>query len=228
MPADGHEPLARHALAFVLAGERQSPDGTNRSASQTSCLFRRKSRIIDFALSNAVNSWHSPHRGRPPNTRRIVDKTPADGLELLSPRSNESFDILPASQRVSETNWYLGRRMPFIQNIDIIEPHRARFIVLLAGDHVYKMTTNSCMPAACRQRRRPVGCLEMPRLESSGFGIMQVDQTHHPIIPEKPADPPPMPGKPDKSLASMGIYVFDTKFLIDELRRDDDGSEFES
>ena len=144
------------------------------------------------------------------------------GWNFFRPERNESFDILPASQRVSETNWYLGTADAVYQNIDIIEPHRARFIVLLAGDHVYKMDYELMLQQHVEQRADvTVGCLEMPRLESSGFGIMQVD--HNDLIQsflEKPADPPPMPGKPDKSLASMGIYVFDTKFLIDELRRD--------
>ena len=223
MPADGHEPLARHALAFVLAGGRGSRlmELTDRRA-KPAVYFGGKSRIIDFALSNAVNS----------GIRRIAVATQYKahslirhlqmGWNFFRPERNESFDILPASQRVSETNWYLGTADAVYQNIDIIEPHRARFIVLLAGDHVYKMDYELMLQQHVEQRADvTVGCLEMPRLESSGFGIMQVD--HNDIIQsflEKPADPPPMPGKPDKSLASMGIYVFDTKFLIDELRRD--------
>src|SRR5712675_661440 len=144
------------------------------------------------------------------------------GWNFFRPERNESFDILPASQRVSETNWYLGTADAVYQNIDIIEPHRARFIVLLAGDHVYKMDYELMLQQHVEQRADvTVGCLEMPRSESSGFGIMQVDDDD--VVQsflEKPADPPPMPGKPDVSLASMGIYVFDTKFLFDQLKRD--------
>jgi len=223
MRADRHEPLARHALAFVLAGGRGSRlmELTDRRA-KPAVYFGGKSRIIDFALSNAVNS----------GIRRIAVATQYKshslirhlqmGWNFFRPERNESFDILPASQRVSETNWYLGTADAVYQNIDIIEPHRARFIVLLAGDHVYKMDYELMLQQHVEQRADvTVGCLEMPRSESSGFGIMQVDDND--VVQsflEKPADPPPMPGKPDKSLASMGIYVFDTKFLIDELRRD--------
>jgi len=140
----------------------------------------------------------------------------------LRPERNESFDILPASQRVSETMWYVGTADAVYQNIDIIESHAARYIVLLAGDHVYKMDYEVMLQQHVEQGAHvTVGCLEMPRSESRGFGIIQVDEKD--LIQsflEKPADPPPMPGKPDKSLASMGIYIFDTRFLFDQLRRD--------
>src|SRR6202044_267126 len=144
------------------------------------------------------------------------------GWNFFRPERNESFDILPASQRISETNWYLGTADAVYQNIDIIEAHGARFIVLLAGDHIYKMDYELMLQQHVAQRADvTVGCLEMPRAESSGFGIMDVDDKD--VIRafvEKPADPPAMPGKPDKSLASMGIYVFNTQFLFEELRRD--------
>jgi glucose-1-phosphate adenylyltransferase len=108
------------------------------------------------------------------------------------------------------------------QNIDILETHNAKYIVVLAGDHIYKMDYELMLQQHVDQRADvTVGCLEMPRAESSGFGIIHVndDNTIRDFI-EKPADPPPMPGKPDMSLASMGIYVFDSKFLFDELKRD--------
>ncbi|HEX7564468.1 MAG TPA: glucose-1-phosphate adenylyltransferase [Bradyrhizobium sp.] len=218
-----NEPLSRHALAFVLAGGRGSRllELTDRRA-KPAVYFGGKSRIIDFALSNAVNS----------GIRRIAVATQYKahslirhlqmGWNFFRPERNESFDILPASQRISETNWYLGTADAVYQNIDIIEPHRARFVVLLAGDHIYKMDYELMLRQHVEQRAEvTIGCLEMPRSESSGFGIMHVDD--HGVIQsflEKPADPPPMPGKPDKSLASMGIYIFDSRFLFDELRRD--------
>jgi glucose-1-phosphate adenylyltransferase len=217
------EPLARHALAFVLAGGRGSRlmELTDRRA-KPAVYFGGKSRIIDFALSNAMNS----------GIRRIAVATQYKahslirhlqmGWNFFRPERNESFDILPASQRVSETNWYLGTADAVYQNIDVIEGYGARFIVLLAGDHIYKMDYELMLQEHVERRADvTVGCLEMPRSESSGFGIMDVDdQGLIRSFLEKPADPPPMPGKPDKSLASMGIYIFDTKFLFDELRRD--------
>jgi glucose-1-phosphate adenylyltransferase len=217
------EPLARHALAFVLAGGRGTRlmELTDRRA-KPAVYFGGKSRIIDFALSNAMNS----------GIRRIAVATQYKahslirhlqmGWNFFRPERNESFDILPASQRVSETSWYLGTADAVYQNIDVIEGYGSRFIVLLAGDHIYKMDYELMLQQHVEQRADvTVGCLEMPRSESSGFGIMDVDdQGVIRSFLEKPADPPPMPGKPDKSLASMGIYVFDTKFLFDQLRRD--------
>src|ERR1700761_9098953 len=216
-------PYSRHAMAYVLAGGRGTRllELTDRRA-KPAVYFGGKSRIIDFALSNALNS----------GIRRIAVATQYKdhslirhlqmGWNFFRPERNESLDILPASQRVSETNWYLGTADAVYQNIDIIEPHRARFIVLLAGDHIYKMDYELMLQQHVEQRADvTVGCLEMPRSESSAFGVMHVDDNN--VVQsflEKPADPPAMPGKPDKSLASMGIYVFDTKFLIDELRRD--------
>jgi glucose-1-phosphate adenylyltransferase len=223
MRADGNTSLTRHALAFVLAGGRGSRlmELTDRRA-KPAVYFGGKSRIIDFALSNAMNS----------GIRRIAVATQYKahslirhlqmGWNFFRPERNESFDILPASQRVTETNWYLGTADAIYQNIDIIDGYGARYIVVLAGDHVYKMDYEFMLQQHVQQRADvTIGCLEMPRAESSGFGIMDVDDQDVILsFLEKPADPPAMPGKPDKSLASMGIYVFDTKFLFEELRRD--------
>jgi glucose-1-phosphate adenylyltransferase len=218
-----NEPLARHALAFVLAGGRGSRllELTDRRA-KPAVYFGGKSRIIDFALSNALNS----------GIRRIAVATQYKahslirhlqmGWNFFRPERNESFDILPASQRVSETMWYVGTADAVYQNIDIIESYGAKYIVLLAGDHVYKMDYELMLKQHVEQKADvTVGCLEMPRAESSAFGIIHVDENDVILsFLEKPADPPPMPGKPDISLASMGIYVFDTNFLLDQLRRD--------
>jgi glucose-1-phosphate adenylyltransferase len=219
----GNEPLSRQALAFVLAGGRGSRllELTDRRA-KPAVYFGGKTRIIDFALSNAVNS----------GIRRIAVATQYKahslirhlqmGWNFFRPERNESFDILPDSQRVSETNWYLGTADAVYQNIDIIEAHGAKYIVLLAGDHIYKMDYELMLKQHCESDADvTIGCLEMPREESSGFGIMHIEEDGRvKAFIEKPADPPPMPGKPDKSLASMGIYIFNTKFLFDELRRD--------
>ena len=219
----GNEPLARHAIAFVLAGGRGSRllELTDRRA-KPAVYFGGKSRIIDFALSNAMNS----------GIRRIAVATQYKahslirhlqmGWNFFRPERNESFDILPASQRISEKNWYLGTADAVYQNIDIIEPHNAKFIVLLAGDHIYKMDYELMLQQHVEQGADvTIGCLEVPRSEASSFGIMQIDDTDFiESFLEKPVDPPAMPGKPDKSLVSMGNYVFNSKFLFEELRRD--------
>jgi glucose-1-phosphate adenylyltransferase len=118
--------------------------------------------------------------------------------------------------------WYVGTADAVYQNIDIIESHGAKFIVVLAGDHIYKMDYELMLRQHVDSKADvTVGCLEMPRAESSGFGIMHIDEDGWiKSFLEKPKDPPPMPGKPDVSLASMGIYVFDSKFLFEELKRD--------
>jgi glucose-1-phosphate adenylyltransferase len=215
-------PLAREAMAYVLAGGRGTRlmELTDRRA-KPAVYFGGKSRIIDFALSNAINS----------GIRRISVATQYQahslirhlqrGWNFLRPERNESFDILPASQRVSE-RWYEGTADAVFQNMDIIEDYGPRYIVLLAGDHIYKMDYEIML----RQHVDTgadvtIGCLEVPRMEATGFGVMHVDSRDRIVdFVEKPKDPPGIPDNPEMALASMGIYVFETRFLMEQLRRD--------
>jgi glucose-1-phosphate adenylyltransferase len=221
---DSHgQPLARDAMAYVLAGGRGSrlkelTDGRAKPA----VYFGGKARIIDFALSNAINS----------GIRRISVATQYKAHSLIRhmqrawnfmrPERNESFDILPASQRVSEFQWYEGTADAVFQNIDIIAAHDPKYMVILAGDHIYKMDYEIMLRQHVDSGADvTVGCLIVPRADASGFGVMHVDKND--VITdfvEKPADPPGIPGNPGMSLASMGIYVFETQFLFEELRRD--------
>ncbi|MCX7684173.1 MAG: glucose-1-phosphate adenylyltransferase [Acetobacteraceae bacterium] len=210
-------------MAYVLAGGRGSRlmELTDKRA-KPAVYFAGKSRIVDFALSNALNS----------GIRRIAVATQYKAHSLIRhlqrgwgffrPERNESFDILPASQRVSESQWYAGTADAVYQNIDIIEDYAPRHIVILAGDHVYKMDYEVMLAQHVESGADvTVGCVEVPRAEASGFGVMQVDASDRILaFVEKPADPPPVPDRPDLSLASMGIYVFDTPTLFAELRRD--------
>jgi glucose-1-phosphate adenylyltransferase len=222
-PPRAHSVLARDAMAFVLAGGRGSRllELTDRRV-KPAVFFGGKSRIIDFALSNALNS----------GIRRISVATQYKAHSLirhltrswsfLRAERNESFDILPASQRVSEDAWYSGTADAVFQNIDIVESYLPRYLVVLAGDHVYKMDYELMLQQHVDSGAQvTVGCLEVPRLEATGFGVMHVDD-HDRIISfvEKPADPPGIPDRPEMALASMGIYVFETAFLFEELRRD--------
>src|ERR1700689_937109 len=216
-------PYARHAMAYVLAGGRGSRllELTDRRA-KPAVYFGGKSRIIDFALSNALNS----------GIRRIAVATQYKahslirhlqrGWNFLRPERNESFDVLPASQRVSETMWYLGTADAVYQNIDIIEGYGPHFIVLLAGDHVYKMDYEKMLQQHVDSGADvTVGCLEATLEEATAFGVMHIDEKNNIIaFLEKPKNPPHMPGKPDVALASMGIYVFETSFLIEMLKPD--------
>ena len=210
-------------MAYVLAGGRGSRllELTDTRA-KPAVYFGGKSRIIDFALSNALNS----------GIRRIAVATQYKahslirhlqrGWNFFRPERNESFDILPASQRVSGETWYLGTADAVYQNIDIIESYDPRYIVILAGDHIYKMDYEPMLAQHVDQNADvTIGCMEVPRSEAHAFGVMHVDATDRVLsFLEKPKDPPAMPGRPDSSLASMGIYVFTTKFLFEVLRED--------
>ena len=216
-------PLSRYAMAYVLAGGRGSRlmELTDRRA-KPAVYFGGKSRIIDFALSNALNSGIRRIGVATQYKAHSLIRHLQRGWNFFRPERNESFDILPASQRVSEEMWYEGTADAVYQNIDIINEHEIKYIVVLAGDHIYKMDYELMLQQHVDQGADvTVGCLEVPREEAKGFGVMHVDTADRIIdFVEKPADPPAMPGKPDKSLASMGIYVFDTKFLFDVLERD--------
>jgi glucose-1-phosphate adenylyltransferase len=210
-------------MAYVLAGGRGSRlmELTDIRA-KPAVYFGGKSRIIDFALSNALNS----------GIRRIAVATQYKahslirhlqrGWSFFRSERNESFDILPASQRVSEELWYLGTADAVYQNIDIIESYGPQYILILAGDHVYKMDYEPMLAQHVeRDAEVTVGCIEVPRAEATGFGVMHIDAADRIVqFLEKPADPPAMPGKPEKSLASMGIYVFESRRLFELLRED--------
>ena len=218
------QPLARDAMAYVLAGGRGSrlAELTERRA-KPAVYFGGKARIIDFALSNAINSGIRRIGVATQYKAHSLIRHLQQGWNFLRPERNESFDILPASQRVSETQWYAGTADAVFQNIDIIEGHGPEYMVILAGDHIYKMDYELMLQQHCDQNADvTIACLEVPREEAVGFGIMSVDDADRiTSFVEKPADPPGIPGNPDMSLASMGVYVFNTAFLIDQLRRDE-------
>jgi glucose-1-phosphate adenylyltransferase len=217
------QPLAREAMAYVLAGGRGSRlrELTDNRA-KPAVYFGGRARIIDFALSNAINS----------GIRRIGVATQYKAHSLIRhmqrawnfmrPERNESFDILPASQRISELQWYEGTADAVFQNIDIIQSHDPKYMVILAGDHIYKMDYELMLRQHVNSGADvTVGVLVVPRMEATGFGVVAVDADD--VITdfvEKPKDPPGIPGDPDMALASMGIYVFNTDFLFEQLRRD--------
>ena len=217
------QPLARDAMAYVLAGGRGSRlmELTDRRA-KPAVFFGGKTRIIDFALSNALNSGIRRIGVATQYKAHSLIRHMQRGWNFFRPERNESFDILPASQRVSETQWYEGTADAVYQNIDIIEAHGVEYMVILAGDHIYKMDYELMLQQHVDAGADvTIGCLEVPRMEATGFGVMHVDEKDQIIaFVEKPADPPGIPGNPDFALASMGIYVFHTKFLMDLLRRD--------
>jgi glucose-1-phosphate adenylyltransferase len=144
------------------------------------------------------------------------------GWGFLRAERNEYMDILPASQRMDEINWYRGTADAVAQNIDIIDSYGIKYVVVLAGDHIYKMDYEIMLQQhAATGADVTIGCLTVPKAEASAFGVMHVDANMRiTSFLEKPKDPPTIPGDPTNSLASMGIYVFDWTFLRDLLIRD--------
>jgi glucose-1-phosphate adenylyltransferase len=219
----GYAPLARDAMAYVLAGGRGSRlmELTDRRA-KPAVPFGGKSRIIDFALSNAVNSGIRRIGVATQYKAHSLIRHLQRGWTFLRPERNEGFDILPASQRVSEDQWYAGTADAVYQNLDIILTSKPKYIIILAGDHIYKMDYELMLQQHVNSGADvTIGCLEVPRKEATGFGVMAInDKMQITSFVEKPKDPPHVPGNPEIALASMGIYVFETDFLAGLLRRD--------
>jgi glucose-1-phosphate adenylyltransferase len=215
--------LSSQAMAFVLAGGRGSrlKELTDRRA-KPAVYFGGKTRIIDFALSNALNSGIRKMAIATQYKAHSLIRHCQRGWNFFRAERNEYLDILPASQRVDETKWYLGTADAVAQNIDIVDSYGIKYVVILAGDHIYKMDYEVML----RQHVETgadvtIGCLTVPRMEATAFGVMDVDATGRiTAFLEKPANPPSIPGDPDHALASMGIYVFDWAFLRDLLLRD--------
>lgn len=215
--------LAQQSMAFVLAGGRGSrlEELTDRRA-KPAVYFAGKTRIIDFALSNAVNSGIRRIGVATQYKAHSLIRHLQRGWSFFRAERNESLDILPASQRLNEDNWYKGTADAVTQNIDIIEGYDPKYILILAGDHIYKQDYSLMIKQHVESGADvTVGCVEVPREEAKGFGVMHVGEDDNILdFIEKPDDPPAMPGNPDLALASMGIYVFETKFLFDLLKKD--------
>ncbi len=208
--------LSSRSMAFVLAGGRGSrlKELTEKRA-KPAVYFGGKSRIVDFALSNALNSGIRKMAVATQYKAHSLIRHMQRGWNFFRAERNEYLDILPASQRVAEDRWYLGTADAVTQNIDIVDSYEVDYLVILAGDHIYKMDYELMLRQHVNDGADvTVGCLSVPREEASAFGVMDVDVSGQiKSFLEKPADPPGMPDDPDKTLASMGIYVFDWKFL---------------
>mgnify|MGYP000722281995 FL=1 len=216
--------LTRNTLALILAGGRGTrlKDLTNWRA-KPAVPFGGKFRIIDFPLSNCINS----------GIRRIAVLTQykahsliqhiQKGWGFLRGEFGEYVELLPAQQRI-EPSWYAGTADAVYQNLDIIRDHDPDFVLILAGDHVYKMDYGPMIAFHVeRNADLTVGCIEVPVREGRDFGIMGVGEGG--VIQEfaeKPENPKPIPGSDELTLASMGIYVFNTEFLYEQLIKDAD------
>lgn len=215
--------LPKRAMALILAGGRGS---RLKQLTDTRCkpavYFGGHFRIIDFVLSNCMNS----------GLRRIGVLTQYKshsllrhlqrGWNFLKSEMHEFVDLIPAQQRVDEEVWYRGTADAVYQSLDIIKSNKPEYVVILAGDHIYKMDyARMLADHALSGAGVTVGCIEVDRQEAKAFGVMAIDENKKVTsFVEKPADPPAMPGKPDRSLASMGIYIFTADYLYRMLDED--------
>ena len=215
--------LPKRAMALILAGGRGS---RLKQLTDTRCkpavYFGGHFRIIDFVLSNCMNS----------GLRRIGVLTQYKshsllrhlqrGWNFLKSEMHEFVDLIPAQQRVDEEYWYRGTADAVYQSLDIIKSNKPEYVVILAGDHIYKMDyARMLADHALSGAGVTVGCIEVDRQEAKAFGVMAIDENKKVTsFVEKPTDPPAMPGKPDRSLASMGIYIFTADYLYRMLDED--------
>ena len=215
--------LPKRAMALILAGGRGS---RLKQLTDTRCkpavYFGGHFRIIDFVLSNCMNS----------GLRRIGVLTQYKshsllrhlqrGWNFLKSEMHEFVDLIPAQQRVDEEVWYRGTADAVYQSLDIIKSNKPEYVVILAGDHIYKMDyARMLADHALSGAGVTVGCIEVDRQEAKAFGVMAIDENKKVTsFVEKPEDPPAMPGKPDRSLASMGIYIFTADYLYRMLDED--------
>ncbi len=215
--------LTRDTYALILAGGRGSRlHELTTWRAKPALYFGGKFRIIDFPLSNCINS----------GIRRIGVITQYKSHSLIrhlvrgwghfKKELGESVEILPASQRFSE-NWYEGTADAVFQNIDIIREELPKYVMILSGDHIYRMDYGDLLARHVETgAKMTVCCMKVPLQEAAGaFGVMSVDEDLRiKGFTEKPESPDPVPGEPDMCLASMGNYVFETEFLFEQLRRD--------
>ncbi|MDW8845282.1 glucose-1-phosphate adenylyltransferase [Erwinia sp. MMLR14_017] len=215
--------LPTQTVALILAGGRGTrlKDLTAKRA-KPAVHFGGKFRIIDFALSNCLNS----------GIRRIAVITQYQshtlvqhiqrGWSFLNEEMNEFVDLLPAQQRLSTEHWYRGTADAVTQNLDIIRRYQAKYIVILAGDHIYKMDySRMLLDHVENEAKCTIACLPVPLAEASAFGVMAVSDENKVVeFLEKPAEPPHMPGDPGQALASMGVYAFTADYLYELLEED--------
>lgn len=216
--------ITKQTVALILAGGRGSRlmQMTDWRA-KPSVPFGGKFRIIDFPLSNCLNSGMRRVGVLTQYKAHSLIKHIQRGWGFLRGEFNEFIELLPAQQRI-EADWYKGTADAVFQNMDILRTYDPEYILILAGDHIYKMDYGEML--ACHVKHQAdmtVACMEVPLEEARAFGVMAVDESERVVeFVEKPDNPPPMPGRPDRALASMGIYVFNAKFLYEQLIRDAD------
>ncbi len=216
--------LTKNTVALILAGGRGSrlKQLTDWRA-KPSVPFGGKFRIIDFPLSNCLNSGIRRIGVLTQYKAHSLIKHIQRGWGFLRGEFNEFVDLLPAQQRI-EVDWYKGTADAVFQNMDILRDYGPEYVLILAGDHIYKMDYGEMLARhAASGADLTIACMEVPLEDAKAFGVMSVDDVGRVRdFVEKPDNPTPMPGKPDVALASMGIYIFNASFLYEQLIRDAD------
>lgn len=214
--------LTRDTLALVLAGGRGSRlYELTRWRAKPAVFFGGKFRIIDFPLSNCVNSGIRHISVLTQYKAHSLIRHLVRGWSSFQSELGEFVEVMPASQRTTE-EWYSGTADAIYQNLDIIKALRPKYVLVLSGDHVYKMDYGALLAHHVeKQADMTVVCIEVSLDDAKAFGVMSVDADHRVVaFDEKPTDPKPIPGSENQALASMGNYVFDTGFLFEQLARD--------
>ena len=219
--------LTRNTLAMVMAGGRGSRlKELTRWRAKPAVPFGGKFRIVDFVLSNCVNSGIRQIGLLTQYKSHSLIQHVMRGWNFMRGEFGEFVELLPAQQRIKE-HWYTGTADAIYQNIDIIRNHEPDFVLVLAGDHIYKMDYGPMIAAhADSDADVTIGCIELPIEQASSFGVMSVDSDWNiKNFEEKPENPQPHPSNPSIAMASMGIYVFNAKFLYNLLIEDADNQD---
>jgi glucose-1-phosphate adenylyltransferase len=212
----------KDVLTLILAGGKGTRlEPLTRDRAKPAVPFGGLYRIVDFTLSNCVNSGLRKILVLTQYKARSLDRHILGGWGFLSREMDEHIEVLPPQQRIDE-NWYKGTADAIYQNIYSIEKAEPKYVVILAGDHIYKMDYSDMIRTHIqRNADMTVGCLPVPVKEATGFGVMQVDDESRIIgFQEKPAEPLPMPNDSRHALASMGIYVFTARTMYELLCQD--------
>lgn len=214
--------LTRDTLALILAGGSGTRlKGLTQWRAKPAVPFGGKFRIIDFPLSNCFNSGIRRIGVITQYKAHSMIRHLQRGWSFQRTELGEFVELLPAQQRTGGS-WYAGTADAVFQNLDIIRAHNPEYVLILAGDHIYKMDYGPMLAYHVEHEADlTIGCFEVPLETAKAFGVMAVDGEWRVTgFTEKPPQPDPIPGRPNEALASMGIYVFNTKFLFEQLVRD--------
>jgi len=215
--------LTRNTFAIILAGGRgtrlmQLTDFRSKPA----VPFAGKFRILDFALSNCVNSGIRKIGVATQYKAHSLIRHVQRGWSFLDGRFDEFIQLLPAQQQIDENQWYQGTADAVYQNLHFLRRYHPEHVLVIAGDHIYKMDYGRMLAFHVKQQAEmSVACIDVPLADAREFGVIGVDE-HGRVVDfvEKPQQPPAIPGQPERALASMGIYIFNAEFLFEQLQRD--------